>query len=147
MNIILRPLILIALIIICFTACGKAPEPIPIELDYAEIHSDEFNAFLNSSPDYKGPIYNRIRLSSSNNILAYSLNEKAMTKEQFESAISHVAEIDSRQTIFIEFGDGASESDLSEFPSLRSFLLIGRQGKDPDSLRILKDLSDHPMCQ
>lgn len=145
MNILFRPLILIVPLAIWFTACSRAPEPIVLELPRTELA--KFNGFLDSSKDYNGPIFNCIRLSDSNNTLAYSLNERAMTKEQFEIAIEKVAAIDSGQTLVIEFGDGTSEDDLKDFTSLQSFLLIGRQGKDPKSVRVLKELSNHPMCQ
>jgi hypothetical protein len=145
MNIISRPLILIVPLAIWLTACSRAPEPIIFEFPRTELA--KFNGFLDSSKDYNGPIFNCIHLSDSNNTLAYSLNEKPMTKEQFEIAIENMAAIDSNQTLVIEFGDGTSVDDLADFTSLKSFLLIGRKGKDPKSVRVLKELSNHSMCQ
>ena len=98
----------------------------------------QINDLLDEADGYNGPRQIRIYLSRSDGALVYRVNDREMDKGQFEKTLDKFAEIDHRQTLAIEFGEGTSEQDLDETPAIKQFFLVGRNGRDRDSLRIIK---------
>ena len=129
---------LFSLLVVMGVSCGRAPDTfvitaMPSDNDFAEINNQ-----LDDSPDLAGPRYVCIYISRADATLAYRMNDRTMDKDQFERALNKLAEIDHGQTIAIEFGEGTDETDLDSTPSIKQFCIIGRNGRDRDSLRIIK---------
>ena len=127
-----------SLLVLLGISCGRAPDTLVITSKPSDNDFVEINNLLDGSPDLAGPRYVCIYISRSDGSLAYRMNEHTMDKDHFERALNKLAEIDPGQTIAIEFGEGTSESDLESTPSIKQFLLIGRNGRDRDTLRIIK---------
>ena len=98
----------------------------------------QINDLLDEAEGYNGPRQIRIYFSRSDGPLTYRVNDREMDKGQFEKTLDKFVEIDPRQTLAIEFGEGTSEQDLDETPAIKQFFLVGRNGRDRDSLRIIK---------
>ena len=98
----------------------------------------QINDLLDEADGYNGPRQIRIYMSRSDGALTYRVNDRTMDKDQFEKTLDNFAEIDNRQTLAIEFGESTSEHDLDVTPSIKQFFLIGRNGRNRDSLRIIK---------
>ena len=119
-------------------SCGRAPDTLVITAmpsinDFAAI-----NDRLDDHPDQHGPRHNSRNLSRADGTLTYRMNNHAMDKDQFENALNKLVQIDPGQTIAIEFGEGTSETDLDSTPPIKQFVIVGRNGRDRYSLRIIK---------
>ena len=134
----LRPLILFALLVIMGASCGRAPAPTPVKNSLSKEALAGINDLLDAPKDHPGPKLVCIHLSKADNILSAVMNERPMTKEQLEIAIEKLAAIDPGQTLVIEFDNGAERKDLESIPSINHFDLIGRLGKDRESLWVIK---------
>lgn len=129
---------LFSLMVLLGISCGRAPDAMVITAMPSDNDLVDINNQLDGSPDFAGPRYVRIYISRVDGTLAYRMNEQTMDKDHFERALSQLAEIDHGQTIAIEFGEGTEETDLDSTPSIKQFVIVGRNGRDRDSLRIIK---------
>ena len=130
--------LLLGFIIVLGTSCGQAPSSIEIMPPLDSRSFTEINDLLDEANGISGPRLIRIYLSRNDGILSYRLNDRVLDKEHFEKALAKIADIDSGQTLAIEFGESTSEHDLDVTPSIKQFFLIGRNGRNRDSLRIIK---------
>ena len=119
-------------------SCSRAPSTADFMPPLDEQSVIQINDLLDEADGYNGPRQIRIYLSRSDGALVYRVNDREMDKGQFEKTLDKFAEIDHRQTLAIEFGEGTSEQDLDETPAIKQFFLVGRNGRDRDSLRIIK---------
>ena len=119
-------------------SCSRAPSTADFMPPLDEQSVIQINDLLDEAEGYNGPRQIRIYFSRNDGSLTYRVNDREMDKGQFEKTLDKFAEIDHRQTLAIEFGEGTSERDLDETPAIKQFFLIGRNGRDRDSLRIIK---------
>jgi hypothetical protein len=125
------------LTMICIS-CSRAPYTNEIEITLDKESAIQINDHLDGINSFDGPDQIRVYLMRIDDTIAYQINDRKMDKAKYEAAINRLADIDHRQTIVIEFGDGTSEADLDETPAIKKFVLIGRTGSDRDSLRFIK---------
>ena len=130
-------LITSTLTIICIS-CSRAPYANEIEITLDKESANQINDHLDGINSHDGPGQIRVYLKRIDDTISYQINDRKMDKAKYEDAINRLAEIDNRQTIVIEFGDGTSEADLDVTPAIKQFVLIGRTGNDRDSLRFIK---------
>ena len=119
-------------------SCSRAPSTADFMPPLDEHSVIQINDLLDEADGYNGPRQIRIYMSRSDGALTYRVNDRTMDKDQFEKTLDNFAEIDNRQTLAIEFGESTSERDLDVTPAIKQFFLIGRNGRDRDSLRIIK---------
>lgn len=119
-------------------SCSRAPSTADFMPPLDQHSLVQINDLLDEADGYNGPRQIRIKLSRRDGVLTYRVNDRTMDKSQFEKTLDKFAVIDNRQTLAIEFSDGTSERDLDGTPAIKQFFLIGRNGRDRDSLRIIK---------
>ena len=119
-------------------SCNRAPSTDDFMPPLDRQSVIQINDLLDEANGYNGPRLIRIYISRSDGTLTYRVNDRTMDKVQFEKTLDKFAEIDNRQTLAIEFGEGTSAQDLYETPAIKQFFLIGRNGRDRNSLRIIK---------
>ena len=119
-------------------SCSRAPSTADFMPPLDEQSVIQINDLLDEADGYNGPRQIRIYLSRRDGVLTYRVNDRAMDKDQFKKTLDKFAEIDNRQTLAIEFGEGTCERDLDETQAIKQFFLIGRNGRDRNSLRIIK---------